>query len=111
MTRDEYERALLLTKIEAQRSVLGLELRLARAGFDPMRTAFSVLGVDRAVASTVARSLRALLGGSDGLGGGALIPVLVAALLPLVERFRNGPDEVRAETAPAGAEPGPRDAE
>ena len=107
MTQDEYERALLLTKIEAQRSVLGLELRLARAGFDPMRTVFAVLGVDRAVASTVAR----LLGRSDGLGGGALIPVLVAALLPLVERFRNGSDEVRAETAPAGAEPGPRDAE
>ena len=97
-------------KTVAHRSVLGLS-RLARAGFDPMRTAFSERGVDRAVASTVARSLRALLGRSDGLGGGALIPVLVAALLPLVERFRNDPDEVRAETAPAGAEPGPRDAE
>lgn len=111
MTRDEYEHALLLTKIEAQRSVLGLELRLARAGFDPMRTVFSVLGVDRAIASTVARSLRALLGRSDGLSGGALIPVLVAALLPLVERFRSDQEDVRAETAPAGAEPGPRDAE
>ena len=107
MTRDEYERALLLTKIEAQRSVLGLELRLARAGFDPMRTVFSFLGVDRAVAG----SLRSLLGRSDGLAGGALLPVLVAALLPLVERFRNGQEDVRAEAPPAGAEPGPLDAE
>ena len=107
MTQDEYERALLLTKIEAQRSVLGLELRLARAGFDPMRTVFSFLGVDRAVAG----SLRSLLGRSDSLGGGALLPVLVAALLPLLERFRNGQEDVRAEAPPAGAEPGPLDAE
>ena len=107
MTQDEYERALLLTKIEAQRSVLGLELRLARAGFDPMRTVFSFLGVDRAVAG----SLRSPLGRSDSLGGGALLPVLVAALLPLLERFRNGQEDVRAEAPPAGAEPGPLDAE
>ena len=111
MTQDEYERALLLTKIEAQRSVLGLELRLARAGFDPMRTVFSFLGVDRAVAGSVAWSLRSLLGRSDGLAGGALLPVLVAALLPLLERFRNGQEDVRAEAPPAGAEPGPLDAE
>ena len=111
MTQDEYERALLLTKIEAQRSVLGLELRLARASFDPMRTVFSFLGIDSAVAGSVAWSLRSLLGRSDGLGGGALLPVLVAALLPLVERFRNGQEDVRAEAAPAGAEPGPPDAE
>jgi hypothetical protein len=111
VTQDDYERALLLTKIEAQRSILGLELRLARAGFDPVRTLFSFLGVDRAVAGSVAWSLRSLLGGPDGLGGGALIPVLVAALLPLVERFRNGQDDVRGRAAPAGAEPGPSDAE
>jgi hypothetical protein len=113
VTQDEYERALLLTKIEAQRSVLGLEIRLARAGFDPMRTALSLLGVDRAAAGSVAWSLRSLFGGGpDGLGGGgALVPVLVAALLPLVERFRTNPDEVSAPAAPPGAEPGPADAE
>ena len=111
MTRDEYERALLLTKIEAQRSVLGLELRLARAAFDPIQTVLSLLGIDPTMAGSVAWSVGSLLGRPDGSGATPLLPLLVAALLPLVERFRNDQEDVRAETAPAGAEPGPPDAE
>jgi len=111
VTQAEYERALLLTKIEAQRSILSLEWRLARAGFDPMRAVFSLLGLDHAVAGSVAWSLRSLIERPDGFGGGALVPVLVAALLPLVERFRGNADDVSAEAGPTGADPDPGAAE
>jgi hypothetical protein len=111
VNQEEYERALLLTKIEAQRNVLGLELRLARAGFDPMQTVFSLLGIDQTMAGSVAWSIGSLLGRPDGSGAAPLLPILVAALLPLAERFRTTSDEVSAEAAPSGAEPGPPDAE
>ena len=64
MTDAEYRRSLLLTRIDAHRDLLRLELRLARRQFDPWRAVFSLLG-------------------------GAIVPVLVAALLPLVDRFRG----------------------
>ncbi len=101
MTDTEYRRALLVTKIEAQRSLLGLELRLARASFDPLGAAFSLLGADRAVAGSVAWSLRSVLGRPDGVGGGAamLVPIVVAALLPLLDHLR-GRDEPPAGTPP-----------
>jgi hypothetical protein len=93
VTRAQYERALLLTKIDAQRTILGLELRLARATFDPLRVVFSLLGTTHVVAGTVASSVRSLLGRDEGLGAGVLVPLLVAALLPLLGR-RRGADDV-----------------
>ena len=90
MTDAEYRRSLLLTRIDAHRDLLRLELRLARRQFDPWRAVFSLLGVDSAVAGTVGASLRGLVDSHEGLLlGGAIVPVLVAALLPLVDRFRG----------------------
>jgi hypothetical protein len=90
MTDADYRRALLVTRIEAHRDLLRLELRLARKQFDPWRALFSLLGVDGAVAGTVGSSVRSLLDSHEGLLlGGAIVPVLVAALLPLVDRLRG----------------------
>jgi hypothetical protein len=96
VTDADYRRALLLTKIEAQRALLGLELRLARASFHPLGALLSLLGFDGAVGGTVAASVRSVLGRSDGGLGTALVPLLVAALLPLVDRLR------RVEPMPGG---------
>ena len=108
MTQAEYERALLLTKIEAQRFVLGLELRLARASFDPMGAVFSLLGVDRAAAGSLVASLGSLLGLREGLGGGAIVPLLVGALLPLVERLLS-PGDLSVQEPQAGGTSSSRD--
>ena len=90
MTDGEYRRSLLQTRIDAHRDLLRLELRLARRQFDPWRAVFSLLGLDSAVAGTVGASLRGLVDSHEGLLlSGAIVPVLVAALLPLVDRFRG----------------------
>jgi hypothetical protein len=96
----EYRKTLLLTRIEAHRTILRLELRLARATFDPVGALLSLVGVDAAVAGAVGSSLRSVLGGrSDGAHvGGALVPLVVAALLPLVSGWRS-----EGEPAPEGA--------
>ena len=103
MNDAEYRKALLLTKIEAHRTILRLETRLARASFDPWGAVLSLLGVDGAVAGAVASSLRSLLvGRPDGLhAGGALVPLLVAALMPLVQGLRS---EEKPKEATATAE-------
>ena len=104
MTERDYQRALLLARIEAQRTVLGLEVRLARAGFHPVATLLSLLGFDTGVAGTVGGSLRSVLGRTDTGLAPALVPLLVAALLPLVDRLRSpgtsSPDD--AATRPSG---------
>ncbi len=56
----EHQKALLLTKIEAHRTILGLEIRAARAGFDPVGTTLSLLGLDHAVAEIFLPILRAV---------------------------------------------------
>ncbi len=90
MTDIEYRRALLQARIDAHRDLLQLEVRLARKEFDPWRVLFSLIGVDGAVAGTVGASLRGLLDSHERLLlGGAIVPVLVAALLPLVDRLRG----------------------
>ena len=60
MTELEYQKALLAAKIDAHRTVLDLELRAARAAFDPLGTTLSLLGVDRAVIEILPPVLRAL---------------------------------------------------
>ena len=96
MSEADYRRALLLTRIEAQRSLLGLELRLARATIHPLGALLSLLGFDGALGGNVA----AVLGRADG-GLGALVPLLVAALLPLVDRLRR-PDPAGGDRPTAG---------
>ena len=49
MTELDYQKALLIVKIDAHRTVVGLEVRAARAAFDPLGIALSFLGVDRAL--------------------------------------------------------------
>jgi hypothetical protein len=68
VTELEYQKALLTAKIDAHRTVLGLEVRAARAAFDPLGIALSLLGVDRAVVRILPPILRAVtasLKGSD----------------------------------------------
>jgi hypothetical protein len=60
VTGPEYQKALLTAKIDAHRTVLGLELRAARVAFDPLGMALSLLGVDRAVVRVLPPILRAV---------------------------------------------------
>jgi hypothetical protein len=60
MNELEYQKALLAAKIDAHRTVVGLELRAARAAFDPLGTALSLLGIDRAVVEILPPILRAV---------------------------------------------------
>ena len=108
MTDVEYEKALLLAKIEAQRSIFVLETRLARATVDPWHAMLSFVGVDGSVAGAVATSVRtALAGRHEGVGLGAVVSLLVAALLPLVEGLRareeHATDDPSREDDPGAA--------
>jgi hypothetical protein len=60
VTELDYQKALLTAKIDAHRTVVGLELRAARAAFDPLGIALSFLGVDRAVVRILPPILRAV---------------------------------------------------
>ncbi len=60
MNERDYQKALLVAKIDAHRSVLGLEVRAARASFDPLGIALSFLGVDRALVRILPPILRAV---------------------------------------------------
>ena len=60
MNERDYQKALLLAKIDSNRAVLGLEVRAARAAFDPLGIALSFLGVDRAVVRILPPILRAV---------------------------------------------------
>ena len=60
MTELDYQKALLTAKIDAHRTVVGLELRATRAAFDPLGIALSFLGVDRAVVRILPPILRAV---------------------------------------------------
>lgn len=61
MNELEYQKELLKTKIEAHRTIVGLELRATRAAFDPMGAALSVLGVDRSLVEILVPVVRAAL--------------------------------------------------
>jgi len=56
----DYQKALLMAKIDAHRTVVGLEVRAARAAFDPLGIALSFLGVDRALVRILPPILRAV---------------------------------------------------
>jgi hypothetical protein len=100
VTDADYRRALLLAKIEAQRTILGLELRLARRSFHPLDALLSLAGYRGGVAGTVAASVQSILARRDA-GLGALVPLLVAALLPLADRLRRADSPAPDGTGPA----------
>lgn len=60
MTELEHQKALLAAKIDAHRTILGLELHAARVAFDPLPATLSLLGVDRTVVELLPPVLRAL---------------------------------------------------
>ena len=66
MNERDYQKALLLAKIDSHRAVLGLEVRAARAAFDPLGIALSFLGVDRAVVRILPPILRAVTSSLKG---------------------------------------------
>lgn len=83
MTDSEFQRELLLTRIDAHRSLLRLELRSARESFDPMAKALEWAGVDQTTVESVLPAARAVL--RDGLphdvkDAGPLV-ALIAVLL------------------------------
>jgi hypothetical protein len=86
VTEADYRRALLLTRIEAQRTVLGLESRLARHSFHPLGALLGFLGLDRKLAGAVAGSVRTLVGRQRPA---TLVSLAVAAGLLLIERLRR----------------------
>jgi hypothetical protein len=80
MTEAEFQRELLLTRIEAHRSMLRLELRSARESFDPMATALEWAGVDQTMIDAVLRAVYHNGLPQDLKNAGPLV-ALVAALL------------------------------
>jgi hypothetical protein len=102
----EYRKALLLARIEAHRSVVRLELRCARASLDPVSEILTLLGVDRGLVGAAVGALRGLAGGTPERlhGGAAIVPLIVAALLPLVSGLRS--DEGAGEVVDKEPAPG-----
>ena len=60
MTELEYQKELLKTKIEAHRTVLGLEAQATRMAFDPLGLALSLLGFDRQTVKLLGPILQAV---------------------------------------------------
>ncbi len=87
MTDAEYRRELLLTKIDAHRSIFRLELRTARRGFDPMGTALGWVGIDRAMIDAVASVARAILAGATAAELKPAAPAIALVVAALVAFF------------------------
>jgi hypothetical protein len=83
VTEAEFQRELLVTRIEAHRSLLRLELRSARDSFDPMATALEWAGVDQALVDAVLPAARAVYhkGLPQDLKNAGPLVALIAALL------------------------------
>lgn len=63
MTELEYNKELLKAKIDAHRTVMGLEIRIARAAFDPLGLALSLLGFDRKTVQVLGPLLHSVAAG------------------------------------------------
>ena len=63
MTELEYQKELLKTKIDAHRTVLGLEVRATRMTFDPLGLALSLVGFDRDTVKVLGPVLHAVVAG------------------------------------------------
>lgn len=67
MTELDYQKELLKAKIDAHRTVLGLEVRAARMSFDPLGLALSLVGFDRQTVQVLGPILHALVAGVSSL--------------------------------------------
>jgi hypothetical protein len=84
MNDSDFQRELLLTRIDAHRGMFRLELRAARAEFDPVAIGLGWLGVDRKLVRDVMPALRALHRDgmpSDLKHAGPLLALVAAALV------------------------------
>jgi len=63
VTELEYQKELLKAKIDAHRTVLGLEVRATRMAFDPLGLGLSLLGFDRETVKVLGPVLHAVVGG------------------------------------------------
>lgn len=91
MTQSEHRKALLLAKIDAQRTIFRLELRVARSGFRPLHALLSLLGVEGVLGSALSAAV-------DGGGGRALsllrvVALVVASVMSLFGSHRERPAE------------------
>jgi len=90
MTDAEHRKSLLLARIDAQRTIFRLELRVARAGFRPLNALLSLVGLEGATGSLVSSLV--------GEGGRALslvrvVVLLVGSVLSLLGARREGKGE------------------
>ena len=60
MTELEHQKELLKTRIDVHRTVVGLEARAARAAFDPLGMALSLVGFDRGTVEVLGPILHAV---------------------------------------------------
>jgi hypothetical protein len=60
VTELEYQKELLQAKIDAQRTVLALELRAAHAAIDPVSAVLRLFGLDRTAVALFVPVLRAM---------------------------------------------------
>jgi hypothetical protein len=67
VTELDYQKALLKAKIDAHRTVLGLEVRAARMSFDPLGLALSLVGFDRQTVQVLGPILHGVVAGVVGL--------------------------------------------
>jgi hypothetical protein len=83
VTEAEFQRELLLTRIDAHRSLLRLEVRSARESFDPMATALEWAGLDQTLVDAVLPAARAVYreGLPHDLKNAGPLVALIAALL------------------------------
>lgn len=85
MTEADFRTELLLTRIDAHRSMLRLEIRTARESFDPVGSALKWAGVDQNLVDAVLPAARAAYskGLPHDLEHAGPVVALIAALLVL----------------------------
>jgi hypothetical protein len=67
VTELDYQKELLKAKIDAHRTVLGLEVRAARMSFDPLGLVLSLVGFDRQTVQVLGPILHAVVAGVSSL--------------------------------------------
>lgn len=78
----EHRKQLLLTKIDAHRQIIRLEVRAAQVTFDPLGLALRWMGLDHSLVSAVLPAARELL--RTGLTRGSTHPEILIAVCAAV---------------------------